>query len=312
MEMKFYVGITDNEWFDFLKRRKPDEVNFWRPGIQSFSALEIGEPFLFKLHSPQNFIVGGGFFVRYTRLPLSMVWKVFGEENGAEDYAAFAQNILPYVAAERRNTSDPDVGCIILAAPVFFDHDNWIPAPRDWSSNIVSGNTYDSSGSIGREIWSQVEPLLRRYDRVQRHKSGVAAEPEPSYGSKYLVEARLGQGAFRTLVIDAYDRRCAISGERTVPVLEAGHIKPYKESGPNSAKNGLLLRADLHILFDEGYMTVTDKLYVEVSRRIKEEYENGREYYNFHGSRLAVIPRRIEEQPAAEYLEWHNVNVYKG
>lgn len=310
--MKFYVGVTDNDWFEFLRKRQPDEVNFWKPGAQAFSALDTGEPFLFKLHSPHNFIVGGGFFVRYTRLPLSMVWRVFGEKNGAENYTAFAEKILKYISQERRRMSDPEVGCVILVAPVFFPRESWIPAPRDWSPNIVGGKTYNTSESVGKEVWAEVEPLLYRYDRPLPQKGGIMAEPKQRYGTKYLVEARLGQGAFRALVIDAYDRRCAISAEKTVPVLEAGHIKPYSESGPNSPKNGLLLRADLHILFDQGYITVNDKLEVEVSRRIKEEYENGREYYRYHGNRLCIIPKRLEERPASEYLEWHNAKVYKG
>jgi putative restriction endonuclease len=50
--MRFYVGVTDNAWFDFLQQFGPDEINFWRPNGKEFSALEPGEPFLFKLHSP--------------------------------------------------------------------------------------------------------------------------------------------------------------------------------------------------------------------------------------------------------------------
>ncbi|MEE8329017.1 MAG: hypothetical protein V3R54_03700 [Thermodesulfovibrionia bacterium] len=67
--MKFWIGVTNNEWFKFLSTRTPDEVNFWQPGGTSFRALEPGEPFLFKLHSPLNFIVGGGYFVRHSVLP---------------------------------------------------------------------------------------------------------------------------------------------------------------------------------------------------------------------------------------------------
>ena len=59
--MKFYVGVTDNEWFNYLKRLQPDELNFWRPGGgTTFQVIDQGEPFLFKLHSPQNYIAGGG------------------------------------------------------------------------------------------------------------------------------------------------------------------------------------------------------------------------------------------------------------
>lgn len=56
--MRLYVGVTDNDWFRFLAERRPDELNFWRPGGgRAFRALEPGEPFLFKLHSPLNVIV---------------------------------------------------------------------------------------------------------------------------------------------------------------------------------------------------------------------------------------------------------------
>ena len=107
--MNFYVAVTDNEWFTFLKHRKPDEVNFWRPGGKTFSALSMGEPFLFKLHAPNNYIVGGGFFVRYTKLPLSMVWKVFGEKNGTEQHGVFIRKILSYLNVDKQKISDPEI-----------------------------------------------------------------------------------------------------------------------------------------------------------------------------------------------------------
>ena len=85
------------------------------------------------------------------------------------------------------------------------------------------------------------------------------------------------------LVTDAYNRRCAVTGERTLPVLQAAHIKPYAESGPNRVSNGLLLRSDLHILFDRGYVTINRDYRLEVSPRIREEFENGRQYYAMAG-----------------------------
>ena len=59
-------------------------------------------------------------------------------------------------------------------------------------------------------------------------------------------------------------------------------------------------------MFDRGYLTVTPEWRVEVSRRIKEEFENGREYYKHHGQRLAVVPDQEELRPAADLLKWHN------
>ena len=120
-----------------------------------------------------------------------------------------------------------------------------------------------------------------------------------------LVLPRLGQGAFRVLVTDAYRRRCAITGERTLPVLDAAHIKPYSESGPHRLDNGLLLRTDVHTLFDAGYLTVTPDLRVRVSRRIREEFENGRDYYALDGRKLTG-PVASAPPPKREYLEWHS------
>jgi putative restriction endonuclease len=105
--MKFWVGITDNKWFKFLAGLKPDEVNFWRPSGMGFSSLEIGAPFLFKLHAPESRIVGGGFFVRSERLPLSMAWEAFGEKNGAASHADLLTSIQGY---RRTQEFDPEIG----------------------------------------------------------------------------------------------------------------------------------------------------------------------------------------------------------
>ncbi len=100
---------------------------------------------------------------------------------------------------------------------------------------------------------------------------------------------RLGQGAFRVLVTDVYGRRCAMTQEKTLPVLEAAHIRPYSAHGGHELWNGLLLRSDLHRLFDRGYLTVDpDDRRVIVSPRIREEFENGREYYKLDGQAIAM------------------------
>jgi putative restriction endonuclease len=77
------------------------------------------------------------------------------------------------------------------------------------------------------------------------------------YGTPQLVAPRLGQGAFRVAVIEAYGRACAVTGEHSLPALDAAHIRSYDQEGPHEVRNGILLRADLHRLFDKGYLTVT-------------------------------------------------------
>jgi putative restriction endonuclease len=307
--MHLYAGVTDKTWFDFLADIQPDEVNFWKPGgTQSFQAIEPGAPFLFKLHAPHDRIAGGGFFVKFQQMPLSLAWEVFGQKNGAPDHASFREAICRY----RRNDPDrnPTIGCIVLASPFFLPPDRWLAVPSDWSPNIVSGKRYDSSTPVGSRLWDWAMAHLNCEEELAESQ-GLVAESPNTYGSPSLVRPRLGQGAFRLLVTEAYRRRCAISGEKTLPALEAAHIRPYTESGPHRVSNGLLLRADLHKLFDTGLITVTKDLRVEVSPKIKEEYENGREYYRFHGSPVGNLPDASHDRPGSQFLEWHNEQVFR-
>jgi putative restriction endonuclease len=305
--MKLFVGVTNNEWFRYLAERKPDEVNFWRPRSQmDFKALNAGDVFLFKLHSPLDFIVGGGIYVKHTKLPLPLAWSAFGDKNGVPDFETFERRILEHRSPEELHLQ---LGCTVLVEPFFWPKKAWIPVPADWSKNIVTGKGYDLSTPSGAALWEQVRSRLASESGAM--SVDKIAEQPARFGKEITIRPRLGQGAFRVEVTDAYARRCAITGERTLPALEAGHIKPYSKNGPHETRNGLLLRSDIHNLFDQGYLTVTRDYKVEVSRRIKEEFENGRHYYELHGQPLAVLPRDVDSRPAREFLEWHN-GIFQG
>lgn len=309
-EQPFWVGITDREWYEALSAESPAEVNFWQPsGSVSFRALDPGGLFLFKLHSPNNFIVGGGYFLRHTALPAKLVWEAFGQKNGVDSLASFLARIQKYRGSEADQQSI--IGCNILVEPFFLTRDEWIPVPRSWAPNIVRGKTYLPTEADGAALLAELQARLR--ERTGFHGSLASLEHDelPRYGSEYLSRARLGQGAFRVLVTDTYRRRCAITGERTLPALEAAHIKPYAEQGPHLVSNGLLLRSDLHRLFDDGYLTITPQLKIEISPRIKAEYENGRDYYRYHGSDLATMPDEPWARPSQQFLAWHNERVYR-
>ena len=71
------------------------------------------------------------------------------------------------------------------------------------------------------------------------------------------------------------------------------------------------MRRDIHSLFDAGYVTVSANLHFEVSSKIREEFENGRQYYALHGQPIAV-PRTASHRPDAAALGWHNEHVYRG
>jgi putative restriction endonuclease len=307
--MKLYVGITDSDWFRYLKERNADEMNFWRPRAKSqFRILEPGELFLFKSKFPSNLIIGGAFFVRHTTLPLDLAWKAFGEANGMPSIHEFRQKIQ---ALRRDSEHNPVIGCTILTQAFYLRDDQSITPPSDWSSNIVTGKSYEVK--LGNEG-------LRLFEEAQRHFSfaypvdgnNQLQAATNRYGKEQLVRPRLGQGGFRVMVMDEYARRCAITGEKTLPVLEAAHIKPYAENGPHQVSNGILMRSDLHTLFDNGYLTLTQEFRVEVSRRIREEFSNGRDYYALHGNKLVSLPENARNRPDPAFLEWHQSNCYRG
>lgn len=305
--MKIYIGITDKEWYEFLYNKRPDEVNFWKPGSSSFKALEPNEMFLFKLHHPYNYIVGGGFFVRFLLLPSFLAWKAFETNNGVSSYEDLIKRIEKYRGRNSRNNLEMhnrQIGCVILTEPFFFSEGEWISVPEDWSPCIVQGKTYDTNTEIGHKIYQEVSSRLG-YHGMETLANG------PRY-SEVLMRHRLGQGAFRVLVTEAYQHRCSVTGEKTLPVLEAAHIRPYSENGPNKVSNGILLRSDIHTLFDNGYITISPNLHVEVSHKLQEDYGNGKDYYKYHGSKMLVVPSVRAELPSREFVEWHNEYCYKG
>lgn len=307
--MNFYVGVTDYNWFDFLRQEPREDINFWKPSGQRFTAIQPGDFFLFKLRKPQHCIVGVGQFASQIQLRLPEAWEMFGSRNGAATYQQFAS--LIHRNRHQAVEASSEITCVVLNAPVFFREADWIPAPDDWSNSIVQGKTYADLTPIGRHLWAAVQATLPRY-AAGLYTPGLTTatslvlEEAPAQYRTVLTKMRLGQGAFQAVVTQAYEKRCAISGEKTLPVLEAAHIQPYAEAGPSVIGNGLLLRSDLHKLFDRHYLTVNAaNLVIEVSPRIREEFSNGKEYYRFHGQELNR-PKDKLALPVQQFLQYHN------
>jgi len=311
---RFWVGTTDNDWFDLLSKHVPpvDEVNFWQPsGRPLFKHMPEGTPFLFKLKAPLNCIAGGGYYVRNSALQLSLAWATFEQKNGTASCFDFERRLrCLHTLAEARH---PQILCNVLAQPFFWPREQWIHDPVGWSPNIVRGTAYDTESAAGATLWQQVAARIQ--GRALPAASGmVAADASdgPRYGTPTVHRPRLGQGAFCVSVTEAYYRRCAMTGENTLLVLEAAHIKPYAEKGQHVVSNGLLLRSDFHKLFDAGLVTVTPDLTVEVSPQIQAQYFNGKAYYRLHGQKLSVVPERAEMRPDPELLRWHNEKKFVG
>src|SRR3954470_4620757 len=120
MAVNLVIAVTDGDWFEML-RQQPNlgEVNFWAPSAANFRALQPGELFLFKLHAPRNFIVGGGVFARADILPTSLAWEAFGEANGAPSLAEMRRRIAFYRSVADDPRQDYSIGCRVLTQPFF-------------------------------------------------------------------------------------------------------------------------------------------------------------------------------------------------
>jgi len=301
---RFYVGVTDEQWFQFLKNQPLlDEVNFWSPGGGAIRA-DRGTPFLFKLKSPRNVIGGMGFVSFFERMPIKDAWEFFGRENGT----ASLEDLRRRIAANRAGgvaTTDDVIGCAILSQPIFFE--NPVAQPEDWPPSLQRGKYYSLAEPVAQRVWRDV--LMQ----MNAEPPKAPASAFGGFGEAALRPTRLGQGAFRKIVLDAYGRRCAVSGEHTVPVLQASHIKPFADVKQHEVTNGLALRSDIHTLFDQGYVTVTPDYRFVVSEQLRADFDNGEIYYEYARSRPKILlPSYQENLPNREHLEWHSSTLFKG
>lgn len=112
------------------------------------------------------------------------------------------------------------------------------------------------------------------------------------------VVLRRGQTKFRNALITAYEGQCAISGCKIKEILEAAHITPYMGEETNNITNGLLLRADLHTLWDVGFIAVDpDELKIWVSPKIVDP-----QYRGFDGLSIR-LPASPNQRPSRDALE---------
>ena len=170
--MRYYISLTDYNWYRFLCDKNYDEINFWRPGTKAFAALVPGELFVFKLKSPHNAIVGGGFFTSYSLAPIDLVWSAFGTRNGTATEKEFVERLADYRLKNSIDLNYPTVGCILLSSPFFLQEDDWIRSPKDWSSNIVTGKRYSGQdGSEGQRVYQELVAKLQIPETQLQHRA---------------------------------------------------------------------------------------------------------------------------------------------
>ncbi|WP_179188614.1 HNH endonuclease [Kiloniella majae] len=130
-----------------------------------------------------------------------------------------------------------------------------------------------------------------------------------SEGRDYIdraVAARSGQPAFRKKLLNVYKNKCAITGTNVLGVLEAAHIIPYNGAETNNIQNGLLLRSDLHTLFDRGLIRIKSTNYsVQLSSLLKNTY-----YSNFNEN-IINLPVNESARPSRRALDYHYKHTFQ-
>lgn len=156
---------------------------------------------------------------------------------------------------------------------------------------LDSGETEDLSEST----WSAVD------DEDADEADGMEDDHRRRVPASVVL--REGRGPFRKALLDAYDQRCAITGV-SEPVLDAAHIRRYLGRQSNSPSNGILLRTDLHTLFDKHLLTVVyegGKYHVRVADHLRADM-----YRSLDRQELAVMPKRQKDRPSPKRLAEHN------
>jgi putative restriction endonuclease len=303
--MRAYVGVTDADWIRRLGALGTGarDVNFWKPGGQTaFKALAPGEPFVFKTKRAHgNRLVGVGIFEGFAFTRVDEAWNLFGLGNGVSDLADFLRR-LELLRRDRPVAPSSQIGSTLLRDVQFFDTSQQLPAPSDFQLNTVAGRTYNldelpTQHEVFRAVGRYLSPTEESTELRWSWNRAMFSDPR-------LSRHRLGQEAFKAVIAQNFHHRCAITGDKVRPVLQAAHIRPVAEGGEHRSDNGLLLRSDVHTLFDAGYLGVDNRMRLQVSPALRSEFGNGDALYAKANETIA-LPARGVDQPNVEFLEWH-------
>ena len=114
------------------------------------------------------------------------------------------------------------------------------------------------------------------------------------------IAVRRGQPKFRSELLEAYGSKCAVTGCDVAHALEAAHIVPFNGDETNHVQNGLLLRADIHTLYDLGLLVVDESYTIRLSEGLRESV-----YREYDGATIAV-PSDADSRPSVEAIKQRN------
>jgi putative restriction endonuclease len=291
----FAISPTDIDWFYFLREvGYNSEINFWTPTPWNISKLSEGDKLYFMLKSPIRKIGGNGQFLKYINMTVDDAWNKFGRKNGCNSKQELIRRLDKYKSKRsscEKGILDAQIGCLILNNVEFFDDNDFLDLKEhnvEFPINIVKIKYYEGN-SLNNDAESFWDNFTLISETAEKTKKNVK------------ISERNGQGNFRAKITYAYSNRCCISGETTVELLEAAHIQPYIDERSNHVKNGLLLRADLHKLYDNGLMYIDDDFLIHISPQVKSNH-----YQNYNNKKIE-LPKNKKFHPSKESLRLRKV-----
>jgi putative restriction endonuclease len=297
----FAIAPTDIGWFERMRSGPIGRVvNFWTPTPWGVKGLHPGDRLYFMLKSPIRKIGGYGEFVRYVDMTASNAWASFGLGNGVDSREELVAKIERF--AEKRSktfvaTVDPLIGCIELSDIVTFDDERFVvpeECGHSFPKEVVKLKYFNEADEIAAWLGatsSATVPFTLVSGAANRKTS--------------LRKDRKGQSAFRNEVLANYGYQCCVTSEGLVELLEAAHIQPFIDDRSNHPQNGLCLRVDLHRLFDEGLISISERNTLVTSEKLV-----GTSYAGFNGSTIR-LPIREPKRPSQEALRFHRTDVFR-
>jgi putative restriction endonuclease len=291
--MMIAIAPTDIDWFQFLKQRLNfSAINFWTDRPWNPRRINEGDKFYFLLKAPIRKIGGYANFVYYENLTIEEAWQKFGRGNGV--------NSLYELGVKATGELEPDftteIGCLVLENPVFLEIEDYFhPTEYNLSfSNQISKLKY----------YSQLNQINFASDYKQVGFSFASFNSKENYEFKESSRVK-GQSKFRQSLTKFYNQQGAISGETCLTILDAVHINPHINENKNHIKNGVLLRSDLHKLFDEGLLTITPDYKVVIADELATS-----DYYKYNHQQIN-LPEATTLYPSQQLLKFHNQYIFR-
>jgi len=162
--------------------------------------------------------------------------------------------------------------------------------------NYINLDDYDiefATQVVTIKYFDQYDPFTQAQNDIDNFD--IVNEPrDDKYGQTNI---RVGHGDFKGKILKAYNNQCCITGEIIPELLEAAHIQEYRNRNSNHVQNGLLLRVDIHRLYDNGLVFIDHNYLIHVSNLVHNPY-----YRQYHEQTIQ-LPSSVNDHPSVEALE---------